>query len=185
MRLLLTRVQASHALSARPRLALSIREHGHHDLPLAHRPCPLVNAPLNTTTLNRTPRRYSSGEQTAKELNQQGVDEALSEFDTAVTEEKEKVTRAPWHRQGVDVPPVRRQRSAGAMTKGKLLAFLEGVIAYQGECRETTYNSVKTVEVSPASDHDRSKRRQKGCSSACPPRPSTAATLLPGKVDPG
>lgn len=62
--------------------------------------------------------RFVSHEQTAKDLNQQGVDEALSDFDHAVGEEKEKQTRAPWHRQGADTPPVRRQRSAGAMTKG-------------------------------------------------------------------
>ena len=33
--------------------------------------------------------------------------------------EKEKQTRAPWHREGSNVPPVRRPRSAGAMTKGR------------------------------------------------------------------
>ncbi|KIW43456.1 uncharacterized protein PV06_04557 [Exophiala oligosperma] len=67
-------------------------------------------------------QRCISGEQTAKDLNQQGIDEALSEFDDAVTEEgKDKQLRAPWHRQGAQEPPVRRQRSAGAMTKGKLL----------------------------------------------------------------
>jgi hypothetical protein len=36
-----------------------------------------------------------------------------------VAEDQEKQQRAPWHRQGVDVAPVRRQRSAGAMTKGE------------------------------------------------------------------
>lgn len=64
--------------------------------------------------------RFISHEQTARDLNQQGVDEALSDFDTAIEEEKEKQTRAPWHRQGADTPPVRRQRSAGAMTKGRV-----------------------------------------------------------------
>lgn len=62
--------------------------------------------------------RNISYEQKAKALNQQGVDEALSDFDDVVAEEKDKQHRAPWHREGVDVPPVRRQRSAGAMTKG-------------------------------------------------------------------
>ncbi|KAJ9637977.1 hypothetical protein H2204_004567 [Knufia peltigerae] len=70
-------------------------------------------------------QRCISGEQTAKDLNQQGIDEALSEFDDAVTEEgKDKQLRAPWHRQGAQEPPVRRQRSAGAMTKGKLLKLV-------------------------------------------------------------
>lgn len=63
--------------------------------------------------------RKISNEQRAKDLNQQGVDEALSNFDSAVADEREKQVRTPWHREGVDKPPVRRQRSAGAMTKGK------------------------------------------------------------------
>lgn len=37
---------------------------------------------------------------------------------SATTQEKENQTRAPWHREGSDMPPVARQRSAGAMTKG-------------------------------------------------------------------
>ncbi len=40
-------------------------------------------------------------------------------FDDAIVQEKEKQTRAPWHREGSSIPPVARQRSAGAMTKGK------------------------------------------------------------------
>ena len=67
--------------------------------------------------ISQSPRN-ASYEQKAKDLNQQGVDEALSEFDTAVAEDQEKQHRAPWHRQGAEEPPVRRQRSAGAMTKG-------------------------------------------------------------------
>jgi hypothetical protein len=57
--------------------------------------------------------------QRAKDLNQQGIDDQLSDYDTAIADEKEKQTKAPWHREGADTPPVRRQRSAGAMTKGR------------------------------------------------------------------
>ncbi|KAG8530913.1 uncharacterized protein KY384_004270 [Bacidia gigantensis] len=42
-------------------------------------------------------------------------------FEDAVGQEKEKQTRTPWHREGSQLPPVRRPRSAGAMVKGKLL----------------------------------------------------------------
>jgi hypothetical protein len=60
--------------------------------------------------------------QKAKDLNQKGIDAQMSEYDTGVPDETEKQTRAPWHREGADVPPVeRRQRSASKMTKGKLL----------------------------------------------------------------
>ena len=78
--------------------------------------------------------REVSYEQKAKDLNQQGVDEALSEFDTAVAEDKEKQQRAPWHREGVDEAPVRKQRSAGAMTKGipRLEALFSDTVADYG-----------------------------------------------------
>ncbi|KAI9717146.1 MAG: hypothetical protein M1812_004894 [Candelaria pacifica] len=59
----------------------------------------------------------ASHEQAAKDLNQK----ALDDFDSQVTDQKEKQTRTPWHREGSDVAPVSRPRSAGAMTKGKLL----------------------------------------------------------------
>lgn len=51
--------------------------------------------------------------------NDRGLAAQESNFDDAVAPEKEKQTRAPWHREGSNVPPVKRQRSAGAMTKGK------------------------------------------------------------------
>lgn len=57
--------------------------------------------------------------QAAKDLNQKGLDDQESQFSDAIAQEKEKQTRTPWHREGSEVPPVRRDRSAGAMTKGK------------------------------------------------------------------
>ncbi|KAF6221533.1 hypothetical protein HO133_002389 [Letharia lupina] len=44
-----------------------------------------------------------------------------STIDKAIGAEKQKQNKAPWHREGSDMPPVARQRSAGAMIKGKLL----------------------------------------------------------------
>ncbi len=41
-----------------------------------------------------------------------------STLENAIGTEAEKQRRAPWHREGSDVPPVARQRSAGAMVKG-------------------------------------------------------------------
>ena len=41
-------------------------------------------------------------------------------IDHAVDEAKELQARTPWHRDGSDKPPVKRPRSAGAMTKGLL-----------------------------------------------------------------
>ena len=45
-----------------------------------------------------------------------GSDE--SKLEESIAQEKEKQTRAPWHREGSELPPVARRRSAGAMTKG-------------------------------------------------------------------
>lgn len=80
--------------------------------------------PLQHTILTASSRvpygyRSISGEQKARDLNQQGIDEALSDFDSAVAQEHKIQDRTPWHRQGAEEPPVRRQRSAGAMTKGR------------------------------------------------------------------
>ncbi|KAG0652949.1 Calcium uniporter [Hyphodiscus hymeniophilus] len=42
------------------------------------------------------------------------------QIDESIGEAKELQTRTPWHREGSDKPPVKRMRSAGAMTKGIL-----------------------------------------------------------------
>lgn len=47
------------------------------------------------------------------------MDEALSDFDEDLIDLQEKQDRTPWHREGVDRPPVHTQRSASAMVKGK------------------------------------------------------------------
>jgi hypothetical protein len=47
-----------------------------------------------------------------KELNHDGS------LDKKIGDAKELQTRTPWHREGADQPPVKRLRSAGAMTKG-------------------------------------------------------------------
>ncbi|TVY81609.1 Calcium uniporter protein [Lachnellula suecica] len=64
-------------------------------------------------------------EKQAKELNQKGLEDEEDGFnnqlDNAIGEAKELQARTPWHREGSDKPPVKRNRSAGAMTKGKLL----------------------------------------------------------------
>ncbi|CAF9922070.1 hypothetical protein IMSHALPRED_005325 [Imshaugia aleurites] len=44
-----------------------------------------------------------------------------STIEKAIGADKEKQNKAPWHREGSDMPPVARQRSVGAMTIGKLL----------------------------------------------------------------
>ncbi|KAL9027650.1 MAG: hypothetical protein Q9196_003857 [Gyalolechia fulgens] len=65
--------------------------------------------------------RYNAGGRfpgAAKDHPQEGNNGQESDF---IAQQKEKQSQAPWHREGSDTPPVARQRSAGAMTKGKLL----------------------------------------------------------------
>ena len=66
--------------------------------------------PFSTTTRHGDNGHHA---QAAKDLNQKGLDESYEK------QEKEKQARTPWLRQGSDVPPVARPRSAGAMTKGE------------------------------------------------------------------
>lgn len=54
-------------------------------------------------------------EEDGTEVKKQSDDDQL---DSAIGNAKELQSRTPWHRQGADDPPVRRLRSAGAMTKG-------------------------------------------------------------------
>ena len=97
--------------------SLSLRV-GYHNSSIHATPSYRFSLPVKASSFATQTSRNVSYEQKAKDLNQQGVDEALSEFETAVADDQEKQQRAPWHREGVDEPPVRRQRSAGAMTKG-------------------------------------------------------------------
>ena len=54
----------------------------------------------------------------AKDLNQQALDKEESDIEHSIAQEKDKQQKTPWHREGSNVPPVARPRSAGAMTKG-------------------------------------------------------------------
>lgn len=79
---------------------------------------PAKQAPRATYVLQA--RRGVSAEATARELSQQSVDELAEGVDEDnVAQAKDKQHKRPWMREGVDHAPVRRQRSAGAMTKGK------------------------------------------------------------------
>ncbi|PMD62000.1 uncharacterized protein K444DRAFT_525583 [Hyaloscypha bicolor E] len=79
-----------------------------------------LNRAFSSTNLQR--KDYAD---LAKELHQKSGDKHEDEFnsqiDDAIGQAKELQTRTPWHREGSDKPPVKRMRSAGAMTKGKLL----------------------------------------------------------------
>ena len=65
-----------------------------------------------------TTYRWSTSTIPASELNENITQEEKDHFAEKLAQDKEKQMRRPWHREGSDKPPVARQRSAGAMTKG-------------------------------------------------------------------
>ncbi|KAL8793557.1 MAG: hypothetical protein Q9195_003819 [Heterodermia aff. obscurata] len=70
------------------------------------------------STLRRSEQTQSKS---VKDLSQQALDKEESDFDHSIAQERDKQQKTPWHREGSSLPPVARPRSAGAMTKGKLL----------------------------------------------------------------
>lgn len=56
----------------------------------------------------------------AEELSHNVTKEEQDHFERTLSEDKGKQIRTPWHREGVDRPPV-EQQDTGAITKGKLL----------------------------------------------------------------
>jgi hypothetical protein len=60
----------------------------------------------------------NSNARPAVELDHNVTQEEKDDFAKKLSEDKGKQIKTPWHREGSDTPPVARQRSAGAMTKG-------------------------------------------------------------------
>lgn len=85
------------------------------------RPTSLTSPPISHFS-SITEHRASDSAAKAKALNQQGLEDqeeaVKSQIDDNVEQLKENQVRTPWHREGSDKPPVRRLRSASAMTKG-------------------------------------------------------------------
>ena len=74
-------------------------------------------------------RRSNQGKPHAtEEANQQAFNKEESAIKDSIAQEKDKQKQTPWHREGSNVPPVARPRSAGAMTKGKLLPFAPSIL---------------------------------------------------------
>lgn len=62
--------------------------------------------------------KQHSSQSEKKKKESDGSDDK-SDLDEAASHVKCKQREVPWQREGSQLPPVRRQRSAGAMTKGK------------------------------------------------------------------
>jgi calcium uniporter protein, mitochondrial len=62
--------------------------------------------------------RRASSDALARDLHEKATAEEMEDINSEVEHHKQRQQERPWHREGVDQPPVHRQRSAGAMTKG-------------------------------------------------------------------
>ena len=80
---------------------------------LTPKSCPVHGRLLPSVTVDVARASYRSKRQIRWE----------STTGTATDAEKEKQRKAPWHREGSDIPPVARQRSAGAMVKGTWISM--------------------------------------------------------------
>jgi hypothetical protein len=82
-----------------------------------------VSARLDVKLPSKDQGNYeNSNARPASDLNNNISQEEKDDFARKLQEDKGKQIRTPWHREGSDKPPVARQRSAGAMTKGTIHA---------------------------------------------------------------
>lgn len=86
-----------------------------HLRPKSNGPTSVKASPFSHSARANVEGRFTGA---AKELHQKSDEAHKSDFEKSIAREKEKQTKAPWHREGSNVPPVARPRSAGAMTKG-------------------------------------------------------------------
>lgn len=107
-----------------PRLTASCRVPNH-----THHPRPLRTFATSTSQWMKVKEDQaftkgaedSSYSQPAGNVSQDVTPEEKDHFSRVEKDSKDKQRRSPWTREGSDLAPVARDRSAGAMTKGKLL----------------------------------------------------------------
>lgn len=108
--------------------ALSTLSIPRRQIPLTFRSRPSYlqpySVPLPIRAFSHTHRilQDTSAEKRARELNEKSLaeheDGYKGNLDNVIGKERELQVRTPWHREGSDRPPVKRMRSASAMTKG-------------------------------------------------------------------
>ncbi len=131
---------------------------------------------------SRQPFAESGYVQAAKDLNQKGLDDQESQLSDAISREKEKQMRTPWHREGSNIPPVERQRSAGAMTKGSSINSDYKALANSID-RQTVDDTFAASQTHITSDNFRHKFGQERCRASGTSSTSSAASLLLGTLD--
>lgn len=131
-----------------------------------------TNAPLRSFLITRnltvgqkkTNSYANSNARPAEDLNHNVTQEEKDDYEQRLQEDiKEKQIRTPWHREGSEVPPVARQRSAGAMTKGSSYSSACVYRILTWEIRKAIDNTFTHAQTHIAIDYEghehRSQRR--------------------------
>jgi hypothetical protein len=100
----------------------------------------------------------NSNARPASSLNENITQEEKDHFAAKLREDKGKQIRTPWHREGSDTPPVARQRSAGAMTKG-MSASIQLQIQQLTIYRQTADDAVPHAQNYPPAHDQRPEHR--------------------------
>ena len=106
------------------RLLLTLKRYAVHS---RHLHSPTVKSSISIDRLalwssaNRSSTRTCSEDVTG--LHRKMEIRRESTMEKAISADKDKHIKAPWHREGSDIPPVARQRSAGAMIKGSRVSL--------------------------------------------------------------
>ncbi|KAI9726492.1 MAG: hypothetical protein M1828_001314 [Chrysothrix sp. TS-e1954] len=80
------------------------------------------NQQLRSKTTAAAPIPSVSASNTrSRNIDKDVTREEIDHFEATIAADKGRQIRTPWHREGSNRPPVSQPRSAGAMTKGKLL----------------------------------------------------------------
>ena len=113
------------------------------------------------------------------ELDHHITQEEKDDFERKLEQDKGKQIRTPWHREGSDTPPVARQRSAGAMTKGTSPPTSDGYPQLTREFRKASNHPIPHAEAHPPPHHPRREHRPQRCRTPRPPCPPTTTSVLP------
>lgn len=109
-------------------------------------------------------RDYSnSNARPAIDLNDNITQEEKDHFAKKLKEDKGKQIRTPWHREGSDVAPVARQRSAGAMTKGMSVCRHAQVASPNRIFRQAAHDAITHAKDDTATYHSGHEFRSQRC----------------------
>lgn len=138
---------------------------------------------VSTPESNKSHDYDNSNARPAGDLNQNITQEEKDDYQKRLERNmKNKQIRTPWHHEGSDTPPVARQRSAGAMTKGMRLYTSpesSGSALMRKLHRQTSNHTLPNAQTHPPPYHQRHQLRPQRHRAFSPPCPPTTTPFLP------